>query len=406
MISVNEAFNILSSHSVDFGCELVPITKATGRILRENIYADQDMPPFDRVSMDGIAIRYEALEKGQRSFTISAMAAAGTPKATLMADENCIEIMTGSILPFDADTIVPYEWISINGNIATLTKENVIRGQNVHRKGKDRKKNDLLVGAGCIISPAEIGVLASVGKSLINVSRLPKILIISTGNELIDLDELPLPHQIRKSNVYQLQSALQAMNIHADTFHLQDDYDVIRNALKGYVNTYDILMISGGVSEGKYDFIPKALESIGVQQYFYKIKQRPGKPFWFGKHESGCAVFAVPGNPVSSFLCFIRFINPWIALSLQKKPSAQRIAILSEDVSFKPDLTYFLSVRLYQNETGQLIAVPFAGHGSGDLANLADTDAFIELPAGKDVFTKGEIYSIFEFSQCRHLSSR
>ncbi|MGB3081300.1 MAG: molybdopterin molybdotransferase MoeA [Saprospiraceae bacterium] len=397
MITVAEASDVISNHSRDFGVEDVSLHQSTGRILREEIYADRDMPPFDRVSMDGIAIRYEAFENETRKFFITGMAAAGSPQKTLIDPTHCFEIMTGSVTPIDADTIIPYEWLTIENGIATIINENVKSGQNIHSKGIDRKQGDLLIPAGRLISPSEIGVMASVGKTKVAVSRLPRVIIISTGNELITIDQAPLPHQVRMSNVHQLQSCFQQLKIDAERSHLQDDYDAITSALERYISAYDIILISGGISEGKYDFIPTALESLGVQKHFYKVKQRPGKPFWFGTHPKGCTVFALPGNPVSSFLCFIRYIKPWLELCLQKSLSLPQFAKLSADITFTPNLVYFMTVRLQQNESCEMLAIPAAGHGSGDYANLVDADAFIELPADSEAFKMGEVFEYFRF---------
>ncbi|HZV70762.1 MAG TPA: molybdopterin molybdotransferase MoeA [Saprospiraceae bacterium] len=397
MITVAEATDILAHHLQDFGIEDVILNHSTGRILRENIHADRDFPPFDRVSMDGIAIRFDTFEKGSKTFFIAGMAAAGSPQLTLSDPDHCFEIMTGSILPLDADTVIPYEWLTIENGNASIIKENVKRGQNVHRQGTDRRKGDLIIPSGRFISPAEIAVLASVGKSTVSVSKLPSVMIISTGNELVEIIQTPLPHQVRMSNVHQLHSCFQKFKIEADTSHLQDDYESIQKSLEKYISTYDVVIISGGISEGKYDFIPAALESLGLQKHFYKVKQRPGKPFWFGTHTTGCTVFAIPGNPVSSFLCYTRYIKPWLQLCLKQQPSLPQLAKLSEDVTFTPDLTYFLTVKLHQNKNGEWIAIPSTGHGSGDLSNLVNTDGFLELPAERIVFKKGEIFIYFRF---------
>lgn len=398
MISVSQATSIISSHTIDFGTEDVPLDECFRRILRENIYADTDLPPYDRVAMDGIAINFDSYSKGLRTFTISAMAAAGSPQQkTLLNDADCIEIMTGTILPHNTDTVIPYEWLSIADGKATLIKDNVIEGQNIHRKGTDKKKGNLLIQKGKIISASEIGILASVGKTSVIVSKLPKVLIVSTGDELVEVNETPLPHQIRMSNVYQLHYALQKFLINADRMHLKDDYTSILKNFQSKIKDYNIIIISGGISAGKFDHIPDALEASGVQKHFYKVEQKPGKPFWFGTHPDGCIVFGIPGNPVSSFLCYIRYIQPFIEQCLKKNKRNQIIAKLSEGLHIKSTLTNFITVRLEQNENAELIAIPIKGHGSGDFSVLTDSDAFLELPAGKELFLEGDHYNVYNF---------
>jgi molybdopterin molybdotransferase len=397
MISVRQADLILKNEIHDFGTEEIHIADSIGRILKENIFADRNLPPFDRVSMDGIAIRFDDFFSGNREFTISAMTAAGSPQTTLSQPNHCIEVMTGCMLPLQSDTVIPYEWLSIENQKATVIKENVRKGQNVHPQGTDRRTGDLMIRSGSVITSTEIGVLSTVGKSVLKVSRHPKTIIISTGNELVEIENEPLSHQVRMSNAHQLVAALDELNISAQRAHLQDDFAEISNALLHYISNYDIIIISGGVSEGKFDFIPSALDTLGVEKLFYKISQRPGKPFWSGRHPNGCTIFALPGNPVSSFLCFVRYIKPWLENCLQKKKSFQPKAKLSEDVSFTPDLTYFMTVRLEQNENAETIAHPVKGHGSGDLSILTEANAFIQLPGGKDLYQEGEVFSVYLF---------
>ncbi|MEL7003883.1 MAG: molybdenum cofactor synthesis domain-containing protein, partial [Bacteroidota bacterium] len=211
----------------------------------------------------------------------------------------------------------------------------------------------------------------------------------------VDIDQTPLEHQIRRSNVYRLKTTLSHYGIEVETAHLDDDYKVIVNDLRDYLDRFDLILLSGGVSKGKFDFLPQALEELGVQKLFHKIKQRPGKPFWFGNHQNGCTVFALPGNPVSSFLCTHRYFKPWLDQSLGIKNTGIPFAKLADDVNFKPDLTYFLEVKLVFKEDATIEALPVKGNGSGDLANLVDADAFIQLPQGKETFNKGETYPLF-----------
>lgn len=397
MISVEEAEKIVLDKSKDFGTELINLEDALDRILREDIIADRDFPPYDRVTMDGIAIRYDAFEKGEKEYFIAGIAAAGDEKKSLRKKGQCLEVMTGSIMPDGLDTVIPYEEIEIIKGRARLVGKQINYKQNIHFRGQDRSKGNRIIKAGIKISPAEIGVCATVGKSKIKVSRLPNAIIISTGDELVDINQSPKAHQIRKSNTHMIKSLLKTFNIHVHTAHIQDDYDSIVQILREYLNDYELIILSGGVSKGKFDFLPKAFEEIGVVQHFHKVAQRPGKPFWFGSYREKVTVFALPGNPVSSFMCMEYYFTQWIIKCLKAQKRAQLIAKLGAKVEFKRDLTYFLEVKLSYSDKGELIANPVKGNGSGDLANLIDADAFIMLPRGKDKFKKGEVFPIFKY---------
>ncbi len=397
MIEVSEALDIIRQQAVDFGTEKIPLSQAMHRVLKENWATDRDLPPYDRVTMDGIAIAYAAWEGGQRSFPIAGVAAAGMPQQTLQDSNTCLEAMTGAMLPLQSDTIIRYEDLLIENGVATIQVDQLNFRQNVHFKGIDRKAGSEIVKANTLISSAEIGVGASIGKSDVEVARLPKVIVISTGDELVEIDQQPLPHQIRRSNVYRLITTLQSYQIKADMDHLQDEPEIIRSKLEKYLQDYEVIILSGGVSKGKFDYLPRILEELQVEKLFHKIKQRPGKPFWFGRFGDRCTIFALPGNPVSSFLCIQRYFRPWLELSQRGALPIMPKAVLMHEVHFKPDLTYFLEVKISYDEQGRILATPQKGNGSGDLANLVDADAFIELPRGRNDFHVGEIFPIFRY---------
>lgn len=394
MTTIEQATDIILSNTFSFGEESVPLSLATGRVLRENLIADRDFPPFNRVSMDGIAIQFEYFANGKRAFEIEGLQAAGAPQMTLEDAGNCLEVMTGAVLPQGTDTVIRYEDVDIKAGVAAIQVEDVVAKQNIHQRGTDRAAGSLIVGRGGLISPAEIGVAATVGRQLLAVSKKPRVAIISTGDELVDVGEQPLPHQIRKSNVHNLAAAVSEWGILANLFHLPDEKNAIREILTEVLKNHDAVLLSGGVSAGKLDFVPDVLEELNVEKLFHKVSQRPGKPFWFGRNDS-TVVFAFPGNPVSSFMCLNRFFKPWLMGSYGLLPFAERHAILSKDFYFKPDLTYFLQVKINYGKDGRLIAVPIEGKGSGDLANLVDADAFLELPRGRSQFKKGEVFPVF-----------
>jgi molybdopterin molybdotransferase len=409
MISVKQAKNIVLNTSQNFGVEEVPFLKSIGRVLKEDVLADRDFPPFNRVSMDGVAINYTAFKNIQRSFKIEGIQAAGSAQLSMQNKENCIEVMTGAVLPNNCDTVIRYEDVTIENGIATITIDVIKEAQNIHTKGKDGKKGDLLIKQNTKISAAEIGVLATVGKSFVKVAKQPKIMIVSTGDELVNVDENPLAHQIRRSNVFTLVSLLERMNIPSETAHISDDKPVLKSKIKTYLEDYDVLLFSGAVSKGKFDFLPEVFDELGVEKLFHKVAQRPGKPFWFGSTTSlsineqhvyqhkkkNTIVFGFPGNPISTFVNCLAYFYPWFYKSTGLKVE-EETAILNADVNFKPNLTYFLQVKL-SYRFGHLIATPITGNGSGDLASLVNADAFIQLPNDKNEFKKGEFFPVIRY---------
>jgi len=350
------------------------------------------------VTTDGIAIRYDSYKTGIRQFRIKATQAAGEAPIDIAADDECIEIMTGAVLPSSTDTVVPYEEIEIVEGKATLTTSSIRARQNIHPRGKDKKQHDLLVPAGALISPAVIAVASAVGKASLSVRKNPRTIIISTGDELVDIADVPATFQVRRSNNYALRAALKQYGVSADMLHLPDDAAIIGARLADCVRAYDVILLSGGVSMGKFDFVPDALEKLQVKKLFHKVRQRPGKPFWFGHYPGGALVFAFPGNPVSTFLCFHRYFVPWLKASvgITNRPPYAR---LNADFTFHTPLQYFLQVKLEIDPQGQLLAIPVEGHGSGDFANLLVTDAFLELPMEREEFKKGEVFPVWVFGR-------
>ena len=398
MVTVEEAEKIISAQTKNYGTESVYFENALGRVLAEDIKADRDLPPYNRITMDGIAITFAAFENEIRSFRIIATQAAGDTPFEINHESECIEVMTGAALPATTDTVIRYEDLQIQNGIATLISENVVKGQSIHFKGIDIKQNEVIVAANQVISPAFINTIGSVGKTNLLVKKLPKTVIISTGNELVDVNETPTSFQIRKSNNYTIKAVLQQHKLEADMLHIPDDASFTKQQIEKCLNEYDVIILSGGISMGKFDHVPAVLEELSVKKLFHKVQQRPGKPFWFGKHDNGVLVFAFPGNPVSTFMCLHRYFLPWLekSLGINKQPG---YAVLEEDFVFNPPLQYFLQVKLSINKKGCLMAKPVAGNGSGDFANLLGTDAFMELPLERNNFTKGEVFRVWKFKE-------
>jgi molybdopterin molybdotransferase len=397
MISVQQATAIILSNLYKPGIEKSILTEGVNKVLAEDISADRDLPPFDRVTMDGIAIRFDAWRNGQRKFNIENVQAAGEGRKHLENSDHAIEVMTGAMLPAGTDTVIRYEEIKIEGREATIGNYPVSAWQNIHRQGQDAKQGEILLTPGMILSPAEIALMASAGKPEVKVYASPKTAIVSSGDELIEISASPLPHQIRRSNTYAIETAMHSMKWKGTQFHMPDEKQILKNAIGKILLEFDVIILSGGVSQGKFDFIPAVMEELGVQKLFHQVSQRPGKPFWFGVSKEGKVIFALPGNPVSTFMCFYRYIRPWLLKSLGVV-SKNAEAILAKDFSFPPKLTYFLQVTV-KNEAGKLMAYPDAGGGSGDFANLKKIDGFLELPAEKSEFKAGEVFPFIEFRQ-------
>ncbi len=398
MITVEEAEKIILAQIMDYGAEIIPFELSLGRVLAENIKADRDLPPFNRVTMDGIAVNYSSIENGISTFRIKATQAAGDQPVDVEEYNECVEIMTGAMLPASADTVIRYEDLELRAGLATLVTNEIKRGQNIHYQGRDKKQHDVVAHFGQVINPALISLIASVGETELRVKKMPTVVVISSGDELVEVAETPSPYQIRKSNSYTVKAVLQKHGIEADTIHVPDNPDIIKKQLQNCLQQYDVILLSGGISAGKFDYIPDALEELGVNKLFHRVQQRPGKPFWFGKHDNGTLVFAFPGNPVATFMCLHRYFLPWLKATTGEQATPPVYAVLNNRYSFNLPLKCFLQVKLQQNEYCQLMATPVEGNGSGDFANLADTDAFLELPLERNEFKKGEVFRTWLFN--------
>ena len=385
MISVQEALDMVLSKPGKYGVETVPLKEACNRFLATDIFADRDSPPFDRVMMDGIAIDSSVLNiDGPDNYLIENIQAAGDPQKKLSDRNNCIEVMTGAILPANTDTIIPYENIEIVNGRAFI-KQPVVPKKYIHLQGSDHKKNQLALQKGKRLNAADIGLLAAVGVSNVTVFKMPKVAIVATGNELVDVTETPESHQVRMSNVYSLHTALLMDKIYSIIFHFIDDEEILFTQLSVIVKEYDVVLISGGVSKGKYDHVPAILDKLGVQKLFHQVAQRPGKPFWFGIHqELKTHVFAFPGNPVSTFVCYQYYFRQWLFASFSNQLKLP-LMVLSDEIVPNNILSQFIPVVL--NVDGNELSVVI-NNGSGDLFSLSAIDGFIFLPKGDTTYPK------------------
>ncbi len=392
MLTVSEATKLIAEHLWKPETELVPLQNSLGRVLAESVATDRDLPPYNRVAMDGIAIVLSAVESG--SLRISGVASAGMSALKISSPLDCIEVMTGAILPEGADVVIRYEDVKIENGIANFDPSGLSQWMNVHRQGSDSRRGDVLLSAGTFITAAEIPLLASVGKRKVSVYTVPRTAVISTGDELVDIAEKPLDHQIRISNSYAVQAGLETLKVSAHLFHMSDQGGGNTQLLEKILNEHELIILSGGVSKGKFDWVPRALEQAGIKKHFHQVNQKPGKPLWFGTG-SGKVVFALPGNPVSTFLCLYRYIIPWLRESFGLNAAAQSVQLM-EDYEMKFETTYFLQVKIVQDGATRY-CIPVPGGGSGDFVNLLHVDGFIEIPPGKRMYPRNTVFKYIPF---------
>lgn len=361
-------------------------TDAVGAVLREAVAAERDQPPFDRVAMDGIAISSAAWSRGRREFRVLGVQAAGAAPRPLDDADACLEAMTGAVLPAGADAVIPVERLRVADGVARVVEAvDVIPGLNVHGRGSDARSGDRVLSPGVVLRAPEIAILASAGRPHVDVTRCPSIAVISTGDELVEPGAAIEAWQVRRSNVHGVVAALRSRGYASVTDdHVPDDPATIRARLEAHLAHHDVLVLSGGVSAGKFDHVPKVLDELGVQRVFHKVAQRPGRPLWFGVAPGGRAVFGLPGNPVSTLVCLQRYVLPALALLAGATASRPLSLPLSRDWQGANGLTVFLPVDLTVDERGASVAVPHPTHGSGDFGALAGTAGFVELAPDRD----------------------
>jgi molybdopterin molybdotransferase len=376
-----------------------PLEKCIGRTLREDIYAERDNPPFDRVCMDGIAIRSDAFVSGLRRFTVQATQPAGAPALTLCGPESAIEVMTGAVAPQGADCIIPLEEYDLVAG-TVLLKDTASGGayRNVQRRGSDSQPGVPMLRIGTRLSAPEMGVVASAGRAVISVSRQPKFVVISTGDELVEPGQPIEEHQVRRSNAYAVVGALRQHGFEdVSDDHIVDSEELLRERLARHLAEQDVLVLSGGVSKGKFDLVPLVLKSLGIEEVFHQVAQRPGMPMWFGVGRSGQAVFGLPGNPVSTLMCLMRYVVPAVDAAMGTCVQATETVALAAPVTRGRPMASFVPVSIKYTAEGLRSAVPRMPNGSGDFLALAGTDGFVELPPRTNPYPEGFVADLYRW---------
>lgn len=394
MISVDRALSIIQACKPAIHTEEISVYEAAGRQLAESLHASRPYPPFDRVTMDGIAISHH---EDIRAWRIEGTQLAGDPPLNLSiaGKQAAVEVMTGCVLPLACDTVIRYEDLEFRkdgeATIASLKSDrSVIKGANIHREGSDAPGGTELLGAGHLIAPCDVGLFLSEGFEKVRVLKAASAGLLITGNELSGVSDQPLPWEVRASNHGILVSSLRRSGSDCSVIIAHDEKELLREALQHLCEAHDLIIITGGVSKGKADFLPEVLKEMGADILFHEVAQRPGKPMLFALTQDKKPVFALPGNPVSVSLCHYFYVLPF--LRAEAPPLRESVhAKLSKDYFFKPDLDLFLPVRLV-NQKGELIAEPLPGNGSGDFLNLSKADGFLWMKAEQKPFAAGQIF--------------
>lgn len=387
MISFEEASKIIFSGIPKAAKETVPLKRSPGRILATAIVADADMPPFSRSAMDGYACRRSDVD---RPLKIIEEIPAGNFPLNPIAEGQCARIMTGAPIPEGADVVIRVEDTYVDQEGYVVIRE-AGANTNIRYRGEDVEQGDVLIPAGTLIRKQHVGIMATVGVGDPEVFLRPRVGVISTGSELVPLHEQPGPSQIRNSNGPQLGAQLSDLGIEANHCGIvADNEELITERIREAVDANDVVLISGGVSAGDYDFVPDLLSEMGFDILFHKMKVRPGKPLLFARKEDKF-VFGVPGNPVSTFVQFEVLIRPFLyAWMGRSRPVSRYRMPMGRDLKLNPiPLRYFIPVLL--DESG---VVPVEYHGSGHLASYIQAEGILDLPANTESLTRGELVDV------------
>jgi molybdopterin molybdotransferase len=392
MLSVDEALEKVLNSVTCLPSQILALRDSSSYFLAEDILADRPIPPFNRVTMDGYAVKAKDFVDSQARLKVVGIIAAGDSPDIIMNSGEAIQIMTGASLPESADAVVMVENSSLEGEWVHLTEPNICEGYNIAKKGEDAEEGKILLKKHTQLTPAAMAVCSSVGNSQLNVFRKPIIRVLSTGNEIISPEEKPKPHQIRDCNSFSVHGLTNLLGMDTDFLGIASDLEdeLLENMKKGL--EADVFLLSGGVSMGEFDLVPKLLNQLGVEQVFHKVNLKPGKPVWFGMSKNGTYVFGLPGNPVSVQVNYKLFVEPLIQKlsgSLSPEPKFLRIPV-SETLKKKRNREFYLSSILEVQE-GQTVASTIQIRGSGDFSNLAYSTGLIRFPADDLEIEKGSM---------------
>jgi molybdopterin molybdotransferase len=390
MISLQQAQQLVKQQVRSFGKEIVLLDEAVGRVLNEPVVADRDYPPFNRATMDGIAINSADWNDGIRSYTTVETVFAGMISTKSISKGECYKIMTGAAVPASADTVIRKEDIETNENRLTVTVSEIKQGQNIAMMGGDIKKGVAVINSSQMIKEGTVTTLASLGYDEVKVASLPSVAIITTGDEIVPVHVAVNEVQIRNSNQHLLKALLRSWEIKPTVVaHVKDNAAALLQAVNKCKQN-DIIILSGAVSAGDADFVPEVLIQAGAKMIFHKVAIRPGKPIWFGKFDNGAVVFALPGNPFSTFVTFKLFIEEFL-LACFGLPERKMLQLpFNGNRIKKTNLDEFFPVMLSGEPT---MINPITFNTSGDITAVTMADALAMQPVDKMEIKENELVS-------------
>ena len=394
MISVQEAKRIINENVSPLATVVFSLQQATGLVLAEDVYASTDIPAFPQSSMDGYAFSFHDWQKNKK-LKIAGEVAAGSNETFLLSPGNAVRIFTGAAVPAGADTVIMQEKIRTQNGELIIEDETLQAGNSVRPKGSEIKAGALALEKGNILSPAAIGFLAGIGISAIKVYPNPSISIIITGNELQEPGQTLQHGQVYESNSFALKAILQQLHIYdVEVFYAADKPGIVSDTLNKALEQSDVVLLTGGISVGDYDFVLQAATNCHVEKLFHKIKQRPGKPLYFGKKENKL-VFGLPGNPSSVLTCFYQYVIPALEKLSNRKIGLQTLKVpLSKALQKNTGLTHFLK-GFYDGKT----ATPLDAQESFRLSSFAKANCLIQIDGEMTCLKEGELVNVYLLPQ-------
>ncbi|HVM87056.1 MAG TPA: gephyrin-like molybdotransferase Glp [Puia sp.] len=389
MISVREAKNIIETHVKPLLPVKISLGSAVNCILAEDVFSPVDIPAYPQSSMDGYAFRFEDYASN-KELQVDREVQAGNGQKWQLQPQQAARIFTGAPVPDNADTVVMQEKASIIHNRLLINDHTLAKGTNVRPKGGDIKQNELAIAKDSYLSPAAVGFLASIGITEVLIYPKPVVHIIATGKELQLLGKTLQYGQVYESNSIMLEAALQQQHIGVmKKAIVDDDLQLLQNVLQSSLNASDVILLTGGVSVGDYDFVVQACNACGIQQKFHRIKQKPGKPLYFGKKDSKL-VFGLPGNPSSVLTCFYEYVVPALdAVCAKKKVNDILHLPLAENINKKAGLTHFLKAKIIEGKV-----LPLGAQESYRLSSFALADGLIVFDEDQTDLKKGDLVEV------------